>query len=438
MSGSIVTVNVYQQVASAPSALQGTGALISLGGTTLTSGTYSLLTQLSDLTPILATSGSTEILAMATTWFAQGSTTPVYVLELGASATPTALQTFLTAHPSFIYAFLCPKAWDTAQSETVASVTITAAGTGYTSAPTVAFSAPTSGTTATGVATVLNGAVTGVTITNAGSGYTSTPTVTFTGGSGTGVAGTAIMSDAFVAFLENYTGMPAQTYFFITSTGTTYTQYSNLLKCAFVLVEAPAAPTTECSVASAMYKFISYSPSAISRMTQMAFSYLYGVTPYPTPGNAVTLAALKAASINVVGTGAEGGISDAILLWGKTLDGKDASYWYEVDWMVIQSHQALAAMVINGSNNPQAPLNYDQPGINTLLAGEQAIMNSAVAFGVALGPVTVTATSFVTYVTQNPDDYGAGIYKGLAVTATPMNGFQSITFNITVTDIVSG
>ena len=64
----------------------------------------------------------------------------------------------------------------------MASVTITNPGTGYTSAPTVAFSAPQNagGTTATGVATITGGVVTGVTITNPGSGYTAPPTVTFT------------------------------------------------------------------------------------------------------------------------------------------------------------------------------------------------------------------------------------------------------------------
>ena len=43
----------------------------------------------------------------------------------------------------------------------LASITITNAGTGYTSAPTVAFSAPVAGTTATGTA-VLNGKATGL------------------------------------------------------------------------------------------------------------------------------------------------------------------------------------------------------------------------------------------------------------------------------------
>ncbi len=55
---------------------------------------------------------------------------------------------------------------------------ITSAGVGYASAPTVTFSSPTNGTTATGVALVSAGVLTTIYITNPGSGYTSTPTIT--------------------------------------------------------------------------------------------------------------------------------------------------------------------------------------------------------------------------------------------------------------------
>ena len=72
----------------------------------------------------------------------------------------------------------------------VLSVTIpnTGIGSGYTSAPTVIFTAPpTGGTTASGTATVSNGKITGVTIASGGggSGYTTNPTITFSGGGGT-------------------------------------------------------------------------------------------------------------------------------------------------------------------------------------------------------------------------------------------------------------
>lgn len=62
---------------------------------------------------------------------------------------------------------------------TVASITVTNAGAGYTIAPIVAIAAPGGGgTTATATATVSGGKVTGFTMTNVGSGYSSVPLVT--------------------------------------------------------------------------------------------------------------------------------------------------------------------------------------------------------------------------------------------------------------------
>jgi hypothetical protein len=75
----------------------------------------------------------------------------------------------------------------------VNGTTITAAGSGYTSGATVAFSAaPAGGVTATGTVTVVSGDVTGIVLTNPGSGYTSAPTVTITAvGAGSGATATA-------------------------------------------------------------------------------------------------------------------------------------------------------------------------------------------------------------------------------------------------------
>ena len=70
--------------------------------------------------------------------------------------------------------------FDTVGSK-VDDITITVGGSGYASAPSVTFSAPTSGTTATGTAVLTGGVVTSITITNVGSGYTAAPTITIDG-----------------------------------------------------------------------------------------------------------------------------------------------------------------------------------------------------------------------------------------------------------------
>lgn len=100
----------------------------------------------------------------------------------------------------------------------VGSVSITSGGSGYTTAPTVTFSAPASGTTATGTAVISGGVVTSVTITNAGSGYTSVPTVTFSAPTtGTTATGTAAPTGVITLVAGNSAG----TYGYAASNATT-------------------------------------------------------------------------------------------------------------------------------------------------------------------------------------------------------------------------
>ena len=82
------------------------------------------------------------------------------------------------------------------QGTSVASITVTNDGSGYTSVPTVTIGTPTAGygTTATAIATVVSNKVTAITVTNAGSGYLTAPSVTITGGGGSSAAATANIS----------------------------------------------------------------------------------------------------------------------------------------------------------------------------------------------------------------------------------------------------
>lgn len=441
----IVIVKTTQTIAPEPATLQSSGALVSVGGTTQTAGNFTFLTQLSDLTSLLtpaaaitsltwasevvtvttsaphgltdadiysltitgavpvgyngtfactvtgastftyaltddpgaettpgtwAPASTAELLSMATTFFAQGASQGVFVLELGIAPVATAiaaLSAYIVANPNsdyvagatgYFYSYLLPREWDA--------------------------------------------------------------------------------NSALLAMLAEYENPDSSTYFYITSTTDTYTSYTNLMKCAKVMIEAPSIPALEFSHAADFQHDLAYAPSSINLVTPNAFAYLFGVTPYPTKGNSALLATLKATYINIVGTGAEGGISDTILLYGTTMDGRDFSYWYSVDWVALNLNLDISNAIINGSNNPQNPLYYDQAGINTLQAVAQDTMGRAVSFGLALGPITVTAVPFATYVKANPSDFPEGVYNGLGVTYTPNRGFTSITFNVNVTDFPAG
>lgn len=78
----------------------------------------------------------------------------------------------------------------------LAGVTITAAGTGYTAAPTVTITGG-GGAGATASAAISSGTLSSITITANGTGFTAAPTIGFTGGGGSNATATASIMTAF-------------------------------------------------------------------------------------------------------------------------------------------------------------------------------------------------------------------------------------------------
>ena len=157
-----------------------------------------------------------------------------------------------------------------------------------------------------------------------------------------------------------------------------------------------------------------------------------------------------------VATGAEGGISNTILVPGKNLDGTPQNVAYSIDWQQIQLNEAISNAVINGSNNPEAPLYYNQDGINFLQQVAGTVATRAIQSGLALGQLVLTsldavtfasnvqkglyagnyvinAVPFADYVSVNPADYASQIYGGFSAAYTPQYGFETIVFNLNVT-----
>jgi len=362
ITSQIVTVNAIISVAPTPSQLQQSGALVSVGGTTQTTGTYTYYGTLAGVVAALSSTGNfLEIQNMATTFFSQGSAVGVYVLELGIESTAalgiTALGTWITANPGNFYAYLTPAAWD--------------------------------------------------------------------------ASGAALNTLA-----ATYSSPTGKTYFFVTTTSSTLSAYAVTNKAIFATVPSPTAAGTEFQAAAFFYQWLSTNPSATSPAPPMGFRYLFGVTPWVQNGNQTTINTILTEYGNIVGTGAEGGISTATTFRGTTQDGEQAMGWWAIDWVQIQAKRQLAAAIFNGSNqNP--PLYYNQNGINKLLAILTDIGTTGISYGL-LQAATFAAVPFATYIAQNPGNYPAGIYNGFSATVTPQYGFEQITFNVSALQFGSG
>lgn len=240
----------------------------------------------------------------------------------------------------------------------------------------------------------------------------------------------------FITLAKLYTANDAKQYFFVledTPDDTNYvTPYSSIK--SIVAMADDSYPATN-AAAAAMWNFVSASPSEVNKVPPMAFRFLQAVNANKSKDN--ILKTMVAQNINYVDTGAEGGISNTILVKGVTSDGQDMTYWYSVDWVQINVDMMLANAVINGSNNPINPLYYNQDGIDRLQMVAQGVFNTGVSYGLVNGQAPVNAISFKQYTKDNPNDYGIGRYAGLSATYTPMRGFTAITFNINVTMQIS-
>lgn len=98
-----------------PTAYNGTFAVASIPDSTHI--TYALLSNPGSETVLgtLINADVAEVKAMFTTYFAQGSNYPAYVMELGsgtAASRISAFSTYLTANPGSFYVYVVPRGWD--------------------------------------------------------------------------------------------------------------------------------------------------------------------------------------------------------------------------------------------------------------------------------------------------------------------------------------
>lgn len=537
MANPIVNVVVSQEIAPAPSTLQKTGALVSQGATITTPGAKSLLTQLSDLTPLLTgakaiasinwvtgngqvttvqphgfeigdvipmtiagvvptgynatalatiTGASTfnyplasspgvvttqgvytpedvtELVQQATTFFAQGSAQSVYVLEIGAGSTADGvafLAPWIAANPNQFYGYLVPRTWDgdAAYLSFLANYQNTGSKVYFWTTTTLQTYAAYAGMK--DVVAMVEAPAYGVWPANAltsASWLSGTATALTTSAHGVQpgqwfqLAGNS--PTAWNGWFLAGPGTTGSTLVFgIATNPGANSVLGTLVESQYASVGVGA---NEFSLAAEFRVTLNYSPSSTNKVTPLNYGFLFGVTPFPTQGNNALLTTLLAANVNLVGTGAQGGISNSLVLGGKMMDGNPFKYWYSIDNIQINLARNVTAALIDGANNPQNPVDYDQPGINTLQQASVTTMATGIANGLVLNPIRaptlsapdlqnaiaagtfagttlVNAEPFGAYTTENPNDYPAGIYNGISVRYAPLRGFEDITINVT-------
>lgn len=457
MANPITKINVSLINAPAPSTKQKTGAIISTGGTTLASNTYSLLTQQSSLTSLLASPLAVTSIAWATgtatvtTTAPHGITTSDTFLTTISGATPAVYNGTFLATATGASAFTYALASDGGTSPATGTITYTGRNVAELVAMNNTFWAQ--GNTASVYVLELGAGEPSASVTALSTYLTSNPGffyVYLVPKSFDGLSG-------YLTLLTNNSNPTSQVYFYTTSTTGTYTDYTPLMKAAYVLVPAPTTPTTEFTAAAPFWDLLNTSPSSANKVAPFEYRYAFGVTDWAPANNGPTLTAIKAGGANYMALGSEGGISQSIVIGGQYADGNPVNYWYSVDWAQINSDLVLSNEVINGSNNSTNPLYYEQSGINRLQQRVASLFGNGISYGLVLNPVAqaelnaadfiqaldagtyagvtvVNAEPFTAFITENPSDYAIGLYTGITTAYTPLRGFDQIVFNLNVSN----
>jgi hypothetical protein len=435
-----------------PSVFTNTPLINGLKNCTVTNPTTLTFPATTDPTPI-TTLGTIlphkciELSQMATTFFGQGNEIGVWILELGYDNNPTnnvtSLQTWINQNPHTIYGFLMPRKFGCDPS---------ILGTASVPLPFTSllkqFEAP-SNTMEYFWLTVASGGVNGFQPIWTVETYQN---LFYPGQLGSG--GTKGIGSSFKDVIQMVEAPVLQdpNLIYFPASGVDPAQY---------ITPNYLDPNGEFTIAAMFYNALAYRPSNTNRITPMAFKFLYGVTEYPQRNNAPLLRSFKSANTNYVSTGAEGGIAFTMVYEGVTLDGHDYfNWWYTIDWVQIEINLNLSNAIINGSNNPLAPLYYNQDGINYLETVLFSTMQDASTFGMVLGKIEMTgydgpdltaainggqfagkcnvnAVPFLNYTLANPGDYKIGEYDGLSTLFIPARGFIHILVNVVATDLVS-
>ncbi len=460
----IVNINVSVTNPPKPSQLLKSGAMISVGGTTLAAGEYQLLTSKTDLSDIAspaktiasiawATGVVTVTLSAAHGWTI-GDTIPLIVSGVTPSGYNRAVDATVTTTTAFTYPLATNPGTATVMGsvQTVAATELLQMNTTYWAQGTTraVYVLELGDVTATAAVAALADFITEDTsLGNTYQKFFSYLVPREWDGEST-----------FKTLTGLYTSPASLVYFFVTTTTATYQAWvATKNKSVFAGVESPNIPAGEFSMAAWFQSSLANDPGSSNMVPPMAYRFGYGVTEYPVEGNGTLLKQLQDNSISYTGTAAEGGLSNKMLVAGHMLDGNPFNYWYAVAWTAINLELDLANEVINGSNTTVNPLYYEQNGIDRLQRRALKTMRNGVSYGLILGRVigtgltqqdfnteyekgtyagnaVINAVPFANYTSLNPSDYADGKYNGLSAVMTPRRGFESITFNVNVTNFV--
>lgn len=139
-------------------------------------------------------------------------------------------------------------------------------------------------------------------------------------------------------------------------------------------------------------------------------------------------------------------VGNTVIFNGRTQDSRPFDYWYQWDISAFNLQEAVVAILLQGVNNPNQIIKYDQNGIDTVGATIKSRLTKMVNYGcitefcVGLDPATgksiesgyIRAIAFADYISANPDKYAMEIYDGFSFYIRIGKYLRQVILNITL------
>jgi hypothetical protein len=301
-------------------------------------------------------------------------------------------------------------------------LTLTSAGTGYTSAPTVTISGG-GGTGATASATLVPAPVASLALTNGGSGYTSPPAVAITGGGGTGATATATLATRSVASVavtnggSGYTTVPTVSFSGGGGTGATATvTLTNRKVTAITITNGGSGYTTAPTVTisggggSGAKATAALAPAPVASLTltnpgsgftsipSVGFSGGGGsgaaakATLSPEPVASITLTSggtgyTSAPTVTISGGGGSGAVATAVGV-RMTMGPKAIQELFETQYGRMNATLGVELPNTNVTTQTTIPYGYADPATEIMKSGDAAAPIGTAADGTQIWKIT--------------------------------------------------
>lgn len=119
--------------------------------------------------------------------------------------------------------------------------------------------------------------------------------------------------------------------------------------------------------------------------------------------------------------------NNTLLMNGRCMDSRPIDYWYQWDLTAFNIETAVTQLILNGVNNPNYAVRYNQNGIDTLSACIVAKLNTMIDFGCvtefgatynsATGDLEnigyIYAMDYYSFISAMPEYYQNEIYSGI-------------------------